>query len=234
MSLDHHKPIISIITVVFNGEKYLEETIQSVLNQTYDNVEYIIIDGGSTDGTLGIIKKYEDKIDYWVSEKDKGIYDAMNKGILVATGDWINFINAGDRLIFLDVNSLLKLSTTNTSYYYHEEQHKMKRDPFTKMYLTHNTPCHQSIFYKKDEIVPFDLDYPIIADFEQMTKICTKNISPVFSEHVIYFAKAGFSYENNHDKSWNKLWSRVKIISKNIGLFYGFVAFLHASRIKLK
>ena len=68
------KPLITVITVVFNGEKYLEETILSVINQTYDNVEYIIIDGGSTDGTLDIISKYEYAIDYWVSEKDNGIY----------------------------------------------------------------------------------------------------------------------------------------------------------------
>jgi hypothetical protein len=76
-SLDN-KPSISIITVVYNGEKYLEETIKSVITQTYDNVEYIIIDGGSTDGTLDIIKKYEDYIDYWVSEKDGGMYNAIN------------------------------------------------------------------------------------------------------------------------------------------------------------
>jgi len=91
------KPLISIITVVYNGDKYLEETIKSVINQTYDNVEYIIIDGGSTDGTVDIIKKYEQAIDYWVSERDRGIYDAMNKGIDTATGEWINFMNAGDR-----------------------------------------------------------------------------------------------------------------------------------------
>ena len=97
------KPLISIITVVFNGEKYLEETIQSVINQTYSNVEYIIIDGGSSDGTLDIIKKYEERIDYWVSEKDKGIYDAMNKGIDVASGEWINFMNAGDGFYADDV-----------------------------------------------------------------------------------------------------------------------------------
>ena len=90
------KPLVSIITVVYNGEKYLEETIQSVINQTYDNVEYIIIDGGSTDGTVDIIKKYEDRIDYWVSEKDKGISDAFNKGVKVANGDYINFQGDGD------------------------------------------------------------------------------------------------------------------------------------------
>jgi len=89
---------ISIITVVFNGEKHLEETILSVINQTYENVEYIIIDGGSTDKTLEIIKKYEDKIDYWVSEQDSGIYDAMNKGIKLCHGDIIGIVNADDFL----------------------------------------------------------------------------------------------------------------------------------------
>jgi len=91
-----NKPLISIITVVFNEEKRLEETILSVLNQTYDNVEYIIIDGGSSDGTMDIIKTHEDKIDYWVSEKDEGIYDAWNKGVKSSNGEWIGFVSAGD------------------------------------------------------------------------------------------------------------------------------------------
>ena len=90
------KLLISIVTVVYNGEKYLEETIQSVINQTYDNVEYIIIDGGSIDGTLDIIKKYEDQIDYWVSEKDKGIYDALHKGFSCASGEIFAWLNADD------------------------------------------------------------------------------------------------------------------------------------------
>lgn len=106
-----NKPLISIITVVYNGEKYLEETIKSVINQSYDNVEYIIIDGGSNDGTLDIIKKYEDKIDYWVSQRDKGIYDAMNKGIDVSSGEWINFMNAGDG--FYRADTLEKIFMTN-------------------------------------------------------------------------------------------------------------------------
>ena len=90
------KPLITVVTVVYNGEKFLEETILSVINQTYDNVEYIIIDGGSTDGTLDIIKKYEHAIDYWVSENDKGIYDAMNKGVKLSYGSFICVLNADD------------------------------------------------------------------------------------------------------------------------------------------
>ncbi|MCI5150423.1 MAG: glycosyltransferase [Candidatus Electrothrix sp. MAN1_4] len=97
------KPLITVITVVFNGAQHLEETILSVIGQTYDNVEYIIIDGGSTDGTLDIIRQYEHAVDYWVSEKDEGIYDAMNKGIRLFNGNWINFMNSGD-LFFSEKN----------------------------------------------------------------------------------------------------------------------------------
>ena len=90
------KPLISIITVVKNGERYLEETILSVINQTYNNFEYIIVDGGSTDNTLNIIKKYSSKINYWVSETDKGLYDAFNKGMMLANGSFIGIINSDD------------------------------------------------------------------------------------------------------------------------------------------
>jgi glycosyltransferase involved in cell wall biosynthesis len=89
---------ISIITPCFNAAQYIEQTILSIINQDYDNVEYIIIDGGSTDGTVDIIKKYDDKISYWISEHDKGQSDAINKGIAVATGDVFNWINADDYL----------------------------------------------------------------------------------------------------------------------------------------
>ncbi|NLU34695.1 MAG: glycosyltransferase [Wolinella succinogenes] len=104
---DKSTPLVSVITVVFNGEKDLEETIQSVVGQTYDNLEYIIIDGGSSDGTLDIIKKYEDSIDYWVSEKDRGIYDAMNKGVGLSAGKWVNFMNSGD--YFYTPNAVLNI-----------------------------------------------------------------------------------------------------------------------------
>tara|TARA_B110000483_G_scaffold144160_1_gene172102 strand:- start:1450 stop:2286 length:837 start_codon:yes stop_codon:yes gene_type:complete len=89
-------PLISIITVVYNGQEFLEETILSIANQTYQGIEYIIIDGGSSDGTVDIIKKYEHVIDSWVSESDEGIYDAMNKGAKLATGSHLGFLNASD------------------------------------------------------------------------------------------------------------------------------------------
>ncbi len=94
--MDVTKPKVTVVTVVLNDAKHLEQTILSVLNQTYKNIEYIIIDGGSTDGTVEIIKKYETQLAYWVSEKDKGIFYATNKGVDKATGEWINYLNSGD------------------------------------------------------------------------------------------------------------------------------------------
>ena len=101
------KPLISIITVVLNGEKYLEKAILSVAGQTYSNIEYIIIDGGSIDGTLDIISKHENLIDFWISEKDNGIYNAMNKGIALSSGDFVGFVGSDD---FLYLNTLEKLA----------------------------------------------------------------------------------------------------------------------------
>jgi glycosyltransferase involved in cell wall biosynthesis len=90
------KPLITIITAVLNNEKYLEESILSLHNQKYENYEHIILDGGSSDKTIDIIKKYENKIDYWCSAKDKGIYDAFNNGMKLAKGDYIGFLNSDD------------------------------------------------------------------------------------------------------------------------------------------
>ena len=90
------RPLVSIVTVVWNGAATLERTVKSVLEQTYPNIEYIIVDGASTDGTIDIIRKYEHRLARWVSEKDRGIYDAMNKGIALCTGEWVGLINADD------------------------------------------------------------------------------------------------------------------------------------------
>jgi len=100
--LNELRPTFSIITVTYNAERWLERTILSVLSQSYPNIEFIIVDGASKDGTVDIIKQYEPGIASWVSEPDKGLYDAMNKGLRMATGDYVWFINAGDTLYTSD------------------------------------------------------------------------------------------------------------------------------------
>ena len=97
------KPLVSILTVVFNGGQFLEQTIQSVLSQDYGNIEFIVIDGGSTDDTLDVIRKYDSAIDYWISEPDQGISDAFNKAVLLSSGEYLNFQGAGDFLVSPDV-----------------------------------------------------------------------------------------------------------------------------------
>lgn len=184
-------PIISIVTIVFNGEKYLEETIQSVINQTYNDIEYIIIDGSSTDGTLEIIKKYENKLDYWISEKDNGIYDAMNKGISAATGDWINFMNAGDS--FYDNSVLEKVFTQNDLknigilYGNHAVKNENKSEIIhvdVKDYnWKRNIPfCHQSLFVRARLLKSylFDLQFKIASDYDQFLRLKSKNIQTLY------------------------------------------------------
>jgi len=148
-------PLITVVTVVRNGEKTLEETILSVINQTYNNVEYIIIDGASTDGTLDIIGKYEDKIDYWISEPDKGIYYAMNKGIDLVTGDWINFMNSGDGFysetvlqnIFEIDNANVDIIYGDTFYFYTFDSFVFKARPLDS-FINEFPFGHQSSFVK--------------------------------------------------------------------------------------
>ena len=108
-NFQHLHPKFSIITVTYNAGKVLEDTIQSVITQTYKNVEYIIVDGKSTDGTMDIVNRYREHIHTIVSEPDKGLYDAMNKGIDLATGDYLCFLNAGDEL-----NNANKTNCTKT------------------------------------------------------------------------------------------------------------------------
>lgn len=176
-------PLLSIITVVYNGEAVLEKTIQSVINQSYDNVEYIIVDGNSSDGTLDIIKKFENKIDYWQSEPDKGIYDAMNKGIDLAEGTWFCFMNAGD--LFADENVLKsvfekKFSDEVKIIYGNPvdgtektiKQHKLSK---VNLFLERNI-CHQAIFSHRDtyDDNKFDTSYKIIADRKWLYKAVCK------------------------------------------------------------
>jgi putative colanic acid biosynthesis glycosyltransferase WcaE len=149
-----NKPLFTIITVVFNGEKHLDESIRSVINQNYDSIEYIIIDGGSTDGTLELISNYNEQIDFWLSEKDDGIYDAMNKGIDKATGEWLYFLGADDKLSSIDVISTIQQALESSkidpmlifgNVIYNNKQ-LIKSSIGPKLFL-HNTLHHQSCFY---------------------------------------------------------------------------------------
>lgn len=168
-------PLITVVTVVFNDVQHIEETILSVVNQTYPNIEYIIIDGGSTDGTVDIIKKYEERIAYWVSEPDKGIYDAMNKGIQKATGEWINFMNAGDVFalnntissLFIGMDYQCDVLYGDTVHILTSGRYLHRAEPI--YILEHRMPfCHQSCFVKANLLknIGFNCKYRIAADYD--------------------------------------------------------------------
>ena len=146
------KPLITVITVVYNGVEYLEDTIRSVIEQDYDNVEYIIVDGGSKDGTLEVIRNYQDAIDYWVSEPDSGIYNAMNKGIVLTSGLWVNFMNAGDLFYKSDSLSSIPFAVLgNYSLVYGDKLQDgriVRALPLNVIKLGVIHACHQSIFFQ--------------------------------------------------------------------------------------
>ncbi|WP_435235570.1 glycosyltransferase family 2 protein [Psychromonas sp. PT13] len=204
------KPLISIVTIVYNGEMHLKETILSVLNQDYDNVEYIIIDGGSTDGTLGIVKKYEGQIDYWASEPDKGISDAFNKGLRLATGDYVLMLNSGDS--FLDKYSLADMVTkigaditafqsqTDTGNVFPDYQLKdiaISSDQMSPEEKFKNArPAHQATLVKLSlykKVGGYSLDYKIRMDFKFFLSAQKNSPTTCYNIAVIHFRTDGIS-----------------------------------------
>lgn len=163
-------PLITVITVSYNAVSSIEDTIKSVINQSYKNIEFIIIDGQSTDGTVDIIKKYEKQIAYWTSEPDNGVYDAMNKGIDKSTGEWIIFLGADD--ILLDNLTILqKYLLDNISIIYGNVIYKNSRKRVFGKYsacklVVRNIP-HQAILYNKSvfKLYKYELQYKIYADY---------------------------------------------------------------------
>jgi glycosyltransferase involved in cell wall biosynthesis len=224
------KPLISIVTIVYNGEAFLEETIKSVINQSYDNVEYIIIDGGSSDGTVDIIKKYEDKVSYWISEKDKGIYDAMNKGIEAATGDYINFLNAGDD--FCDQYVLEKIFLQHKYISYdivygsaivvdknRTNKLLLKPKAFTKfnlLFWTTRTVCHQSIFVNKNILEPYSLNYKLKGELNWYFDLLKKSKKfLVIDIPVVYYSLGGTGDINYKLNTMETL----KVVFKQMNIF---------------
>ncbi len=182
---------VSVITVCFNSASTIEDTIKSVINQSYPNIEYVIIDGGSTDGTPEIIKKYHKNIAYWVSEKDKGIYDAMNKGIRAATGDVVSILNSDDMYdsdtVIEEVVRILSEEGVDSCYgdaLYVDRDNidkavrywkagEFSRDNIRRGWM----PCHPAFFVKKevyDKYGIFRIDLPVVADYELMLRFLYK------------------------------------------------------------
>lgn len=234
-----NKPLITVITVVYNGVKTLEQTILSVINQTYENIEYIIIDGGSSDGTLDLIKKFEDKIDYWQSEPDKGIYDAMNKGIELATGEYIYIIGCDDWLVNTNIFDEIKKylikgydvisgqvwAVNNNGFqhlYYNRYEYTKDEDiAYQKIYCP-----HQGMFVRKSVMLqkPFDIKFKIAADYKSLLSFwLDPTISVLKINKVIsFYNNEGLSSKlrklrriemnaiHNEFKIWNKEWYKNK------------------------
>jgi glycosyltransferase involved in cell wall biosynthesis len=180
------QPKLSIITVVYNGVRDIERTMLSVLNQTYPNIEYLVIDGQSSDGTLEIIKKYSDRIKL-VSEKDEGIYDAMNKGLNMATGDYVLFMNAGDEIYATDTVTKVFATAEDADIYYGETEmindkheslgqrrHKVP-DKFTwKSFKYGMSVSHQAIYIRRCLTERYSTRYHLSADIDWIIRAAKK------------------------------------------------------------
>jgi len=192
---DRDKPRITIVTVVLNCIGCIEKTILNVINQSYGNIEYIVVDGGSTDGTLEVIRKYEAHIDLWISENDKGIYSAMNKGIDLSTGDWINFMNAGDHFhasrtverVALHLDQHYGVIAGAVRYIYDTNNTRIKhmRPKFTGFYL--EVPHHQASFINNRLMRrhKYDESFRIRGDLNFMTTLHAEGQKILIIDEVI-------------------------------------------------
>ncbi|MGA9648891.1 glycosyltransferase family 2 protein [Pedobacter sp.] len=221
-------PKLTIITIVYNNVRDIERTINSVINQTYKKIEYIIIDGKSTDGTLDIVEKYSNQISKIVSEPDKGIYDAMNKGLALATGDYVLFMNSGDEIY--DEHTVQEVfdSSPGADIYYGE----------TEMYdgnweslgrRRHEAPeqfdwtsfkygmniSHQAIYIRKSILTPYDLKYKYSSDIDWIIKAAKKSSNIVNVHRYVAKYLVGGMSKKKHRES---LKERFQIFTKYYGL----------------
>jgi glycosyltransferase involved in cell wall biosynthesis len=221
----YQNPLITIITVVYNDESHIEETILSVINQSYDNIEYLIIDGGSTDNTVEIIKKYNDSIDYWVSEKDQGIYEAMNKGCRLAMGNGLCFLNSGDKFIgeVFDNNQKLpfiipcKIKETKKKILNKKLSDKKIGMPSS----------HQAMVFLNKRLL-YNLKYKISSDYDYFIRHGVfLNINLKCSGYVLY-DNNGFSKKNLFLRDFETL----TIVYNHYGLISA-LSFLFSQSLKL-
>lgn len=229
-SKDYSNPLVSIITVSLNSEKTIERTILSVKNQTYKNIEYIIIDGGSTDSTSEIINKYKKNISYWVSEKDAGIYNAMNKGISIANGEIIGIINSDD---WLKEDAIEKVIATSESlsdekYVIHgkiaifDKNNRFMKNHGPKPILGYHyisTPFkHPAMFVSRkiyDDIGVYDEEIGLSADYDFMLRVIRHHCPTYYIDSVLTnMQKIGISSGGYAHGPFSK---RIKILRRHTG-----------------
>jgi glycosyltransferase involved in cell wall biosynthesis len=233
-------PTLTVITVVYNNARDIERTLLSVINQTYKAIEYIVIDGLSTDGTTEIIKRYEDRLKIFISEKDEGIYDAMNKGLEIATGDYVLFMNSGDEFYGVDTVEKVFASASGADIYYGETemmndtgenlgQRRHKAPPkFTWRSLRYGmSVSHQAIYIRRSLTEPFDRRYQLSADIDWIMRAAKKAKKIVnVNQYVARYQVGGIS-KARHRQS---LLERFDIMKRHYGVIptilnHGVIAF---------
>ena len=222
------KPTLSVITVVYNNVRDVERTLLSVLGQTYDAIEYIVVDGASTDGTLDIIGQYRSRISKFISEPDKGIYDAMNKGLALATGDYVIFMNSGDEFYSADTVAKVFATADDADIYYGETEmvndqreslgqrrHKAP-DHFTWRSFNYGmSVSHQAIYIKRSLVELYDPAYQLSADIEWIILAAKKaKLIVKVDGYVAKYLVGGMS-KAKHKQS---LLERFDIMKRHYGL----------------
>jgi glycosyltransferase involved in cell wall biosynthesis len=221
------QPKLSVITVVYNGVKDIERTMLSVLNQTYSNIEYILVDGLSNDGTLGVINKYQDRIKL-ITEKDEGIYDAMNKGLALATGDYVLFMNSGDEIYAPDTVAKVFATVDDADIYYGETEmiadsgkslgqrrHKAPDIFSWRSFKYGMSVSHQAIYIKRTLTEPYDNQYHLSADIDWIIRAAKKAKKIVKVEGYVAKYLVGGMSKQKHRQS---LQERFDIMKRYYGL----------------
>jgi glycosyltransferase involved in cell wall biosynthesis len=208
--------MISVITVVYNAAKDIEQTILSVIAHKNSELEYIIVDGGSSDGTVEIIRHYQDQISVWISESDNGIYAAMNKGIALAKGDYVCFINCGDRLLSVPTRQIFENQPDLACFPVALSSGETRQPLIGRIIKLKNTLPHQGCFYRNDEQLRFDEQFRVFADFalnqklyKEGRRIQTFN-DPIVAHHDL----GGISHDRKHASEI------FKVVRSNYGLIY--------------
>jgi len=213
-------PLVSVITVTKNAENCIERAIQSVLSQSYPNLEYIILDGASTDNTVEILKKYNDKIAYWKSEPDKGVYNAMNNAVNYARGEWLLFLGADDEL-FPGFSEMIEtyIEEKNAVYYGCSLwKNQVLGERFTGYRLAKENFCHQSMFYPREvfERYHYDEKYVIRADYVLNMQIwADKTFRFIYKPLLIAKYAAGGLSGQLVDEAFRK--DKIRLVGKYLG-----------------